>query len=77
MADGRDERFPSPFNKQGSMVSLVVSVARFREACYTGLIVVPFSWAVMSPQVSNEPHRLKDRLFKMANFVLRDPLAFP
>ena len=24
--DGRDERFPSPFNKQGSMVSLVVSV---------------------------------------------------
>ena len=41
VADGRDERFPSPFNKQGSMVSLVVSVARFRGACYTGLIVVP------------------------------------
>ena len=27
VADGRDERFPSPFNKQGSMVSLVVSPA--------------------------------------------------
>ena len=25
VVDGRDERFPSPFNKQGSMVSLVVS----------------------------------------------------
>ena len=30
VVDGRDERFPSPFNKQGSMVSLVVSPPGFR-----------------------------------------------
>ena len=36
VVDGRDERFPSPFNKQGSMVSLVVSVlcAEPRKFCY-------------------------------------------
>ena len=39
VVDGRDERFPSPFNKQGSMVSLVVSVlcAEPRKFCYMRL----------------------------------------